>query len=223
MPRSISLPGYRYSCPTDLYCRQPSCANWRRSKRWPNFPHRPQLSSHILQEQVHRIATVIIIRDPSSRGIHMRINGEDSEKDGTNTLDFVALPTPPRHHYRKNLHIIYHQSNDNDSTVGSHSTLPTIPMFPIPDVVNRFNPAKGGDEDIPRSLNSHNRQNRKKGRAQRRSPPPTGSFCIISLLTTKTTPLQLVISLDSLCIKPKPYAQSPTTPLDSRSIPFFRL
>ena len=112
------------------------------------------VESHSPRTSPQNRHTVIVIRKPSLRGIHMRANGEDSETDGMSTSDFVALPSPPRHHYRTNPHVIYHQSNDSGPVVGSRSTSPTIPMFSTQDVVNRFNPAKGGDEDVPRSLNS---------------------------------------------------------------------
>jgi len=98
--------------------------------------------------------TLIIIRKPSLRGMHTRSNGDDSETDGVSTTDFVALPSPPRHRYRSNPHVVYHQSNDSSPVVGSVSTSPTIPMFSTHDVVNQFRLAKGSNVGISRSLNS---------------------------------------------------------------------
>ena len=98
--------------------------------------------------------TLIVIRKPSLRGVHVRPNAEDSETDGMSTSDFVALPSPPRHHYRSNPHVVYHQSDDNGPTVGSVSTSPTIPMFSTQDVVNQFQPVKGSSGVMSRSLNS---------------------------------------------------------------------
>lgn len=97
---------------------------------------------------------VIIIRKPSLRGLHMQANGDDSETDGMSTSEFAALPTPPRHHYKPNPHIVYHQQNGSTPNVGSASTSPTIPMFSTQDVVNQFQHAKGGGVGSSRSLNS---------------------------------------------------------------------
>ena len=97
--------------------------------------------------------TVILIRKPSSRGVRVRPSAEDSETDGMSS-DFVALPTPPRHHYKANPQIVYHQSNDSGLVAGSLSTSPTIPMFSTEEVVNRFRPATGSKSmDAPRSPN----------------------------------------------------------------------
>jgi len=101
----------------------------------------------------HHGSTIIVIRKPSLRGVRMRAGGEDSETDGMSTSDFVALPTPPRHHYKSNPHAIYHQSNDSNPIVGSVSTSPTIPMFSTEDVVNQFRPVNGNDGNMPRSPN----------------------------------------------------------------------
>jgi len=99
-------------------------------------------SSHMSPSNPHGNA-VIIVRKPSLRGVRVRASGEDSETDGMSTSEFVALPSPPRHHYKSNAHAVYHQSNDSGPTVGSGSTSPTIPMFSTEDVVNRFRPTKG--------------------------------------------------------------------------------
>ena len=94
-----------------------------------------------------------ITRKPSSRGVRMRANGEDSETDGMSTSDFTALPTPPRHHYKSSPHIAHQQSNDGGPIFGSVSTSPTIPMFSTEDAVNQFRPVKGGDGGTPDSSN----------------------------------------------------------------------
>lgn len=98
--------------------------------------------------------TVIVIRKPSLRGIHMRANGDESETDGINAEDFTALPSPPRHRYRSNPHVFYQQSNDSGPAVGSVSTSPTIPMFSTSDVVNQFHSSNGNGVAMSRSLNS---------------------------------------------------------------------
>ena len=102
----------------------------------------------------HHGNTLIITRNPSLRGLHSQASGEDSETDGMSALEFVALPTPPRHHYKSNPHPIYHQSNGSSPAVGSVSTSPTIPMFSTQDAVNQFQLTKGGGTSISRSLNS---------------------------------------------------------------------
>ena len=102
--------------------------------------------------------TIVVTRKPSLRGMHVRASGDDSETDGmsTSTSDFVALPlpSPPRHRYRSNTHVVYHQPNDSSPTVGSVTTSPTIPMFSTQDVVNQFHSAKGSGVGMSRSLNS---------------------------------------------------------------------
>ena len=102
----------------------------------------------------HHGNAVIVIRKPSLRGTHTLTSGEDSETDGMSTSDFVALPTPPRHHYRPNPHVVYHQSNDSSPIPSSVSTSPTIPMFSTQEVVNKFHSAKGNGMGMSRSLNS---------------------------------------------------------------------
>ena len=102
----------------------------------------------------HHRNTLIVIRRPSLRDAHMRSSGDDSETDGMSPSDFVALPSPPRHHYRSNPHVVYHQSNDSGTTVGSVSTSPMIPMFTTHDVVNQFHSARGSGVGMSRSLNS---------------------------------------------------------------------
>ena len=104
----------------------------------------------------HHGNTVAVIRKPSLRSMHVRASGDDSETDGMSTSDFIALPSPPRHRYRSNPHIVYHQSNDSGPNVGSICTSPTIPMFLTQDVVNQFHSARGSGVDVgmSRSLNS---------------------------------------------------------------------
>ena len=99
---------------------------------------------------------MIITQKPSLRGMYVRASGDDSETDGMSTPDFVALPlpSPPRHRYRSNPQVVYHQPDDNGQTVGSVSTSPTIPMFSTQDVVNHFHSAREGGVDMSRSLNS---------------------------------------------------------------------
>ena len=98
----------------------------------------------------HHKNTVIIIRKPSLQGPHMQLGGEDSEPDCVNT-ELTALPTPPRHHYKSNPHVVYHQSNDSGLTVGSTSASPTMPMFSTLDVVNQFHSATGSGVGMSRS------------------------------------------------------------------------
>ena len=98
--------------------------------------------------------TLIAIRKSSLRGTQLRANGDDSETDGMNAEDFVALPSPPRHRYRSNPPVFYQQSNDSGPAVGSGSTSPTIPMFSTIDAVNHFHSSKGDSMGMSRSLNS---------------------------------------------------------------------
>ena len=103
----------------------------------------------------HHANTAISIRK-YSLGMHVRTSGDDSETDGMSTTDFVALPlpSPPRHRYRSNPHVVYHQPNDSGPIVGSVSTSPTIPMFSTQGVVNQFHSANGSGVGMSRSLNS---------------------------------------------------------------------
>jgi len=124
----------------------------------------------------HHGNAVIIVGKPSLRGLRVRASGEDSETDGMSTSEFVALPSPPRHHYKPNPHAVYHQSNDSGPTVGSVSTSPTIPMFLTEDAVNRFRPTKGSGGDAPRSPSQTSR------------PPETTSNDIGAAITTQPPP-----------------------------------
>ena len=103
--------------------------------------HSPAASTSI-----HHGNTVVIARNPSSRAPPVQVSGEDSETDGMSASEFVALPTPPRHHYRSN--------TGTNPTAGSVSTSPTIPMFSTQDAVNQFNLGKGSGVSMSRSLNS---------------------------------------------------------------------
>jgi len=122
--------------------------------------------------------TMIIVRKPSSGGVRVRATGEDSETDGMCTSEFVALPSPPRHHYKPPTHAVYTQPNDSGPTVGSISTSPTIPMFSTDDVVNRFRPTKGSGGDTPRSPNP----------SQTSQPPETTSNELGATITTQPPP-----------------------------------
>ena len=119
----------------------------------PSPPSTTDSHSPATSASNHHGNTMIVTRGPSLRGIHMQASGEDSETDGMSASEFVALPTPPRHHYKPNPHLVYHQSNDDSPTVGSVSTSPTIPMFSTQDVVNQFHPTKGGGVGMFRPLN----------------------------------------------------------------------
>ena len=111
--------------------------------------------------------TLTIVRKPS---LHTRANGDDSETEGMSTPDIVALPlpSPPRHRYRSNTHVVYHQSNDSSPAIGSDSTSPTIPMFSTQDVVNQFYSAKGSSVGMSRSSSTSN----EFGVATPVQPPP---------------------------------------------------
>ena len=105
----------------------------------------------------HRGNAAVVTRK-SSLLAYLQASGEESETDGMSGSEFVALPTPPRHHYKPNPHIVYNQSNGSNPTVGSVSTSPTIPMFSTLDVVNQFHQAKLGGVGVSRSLGSSTSQ-----------------------------------------------------------------
>ena len=147
LPKRVMTSGAILS-PTELY-------RLEREQAMAGFSSPPStVDSHSPAPSPANGSTVIVFRKPSLMGIHERANGEDSETDGMSASDFVALPTPPRHHYRPNPHVIYHQSDDNTPVVAPISTSPTIPMFSTLDVVNQFNQAKGSGGGTTESLNS---------------------------------------------------------------------
>ena len=150
LPKRIMTSGHILS-PTEL-CRLEKEQAMSASLSSP--PSTVDSHSPTASSSNHRVNTVIVIRKPSLKGVHLRANGEDSETDGVSASDFTALPTPPRHHYRSNPHVIYHQQNDSSTAVGSVSSSPTIPMFSNQDVVNQFHLTKGSGGDTPGSLNS---------------------------------------------------------------------
>lgn len=120
----------------------------------PSPPSTVDSHSPVPSASIHHGDAATTTWKPSPRGPRTQASGEDSETDGMSVLDFAALPTPPRHHYKSNPHAVYQQSNGSGPISGSVSTSPTIPMFSTQDAVNQFNLAKGSGASMSRSLTS---------------------------------------------------------------------